>query len=369
MIAGAALVAGSLILAFVILEIGLRLSDGVPVLTTINFVGSELDRLHKEASPFALVYDPHLGWVMRPDFVVERSGAVVTTGPYGVRMPSAQREPLQQGSILVVGDSFGAGAEVADAAAWPAQLQALIGTQVINAAVGGYGLDQSMLRAEELAPLLEPRLLLLQTRLEYGNSLDRMSVAGGTPKPYFTAESGALVLHNEPVPQIADGNHDLGWQRAVFGHSYLVQYVMTRLDLLQWWVAAVRTRYELSEREALDVGCLLMRRLADFRDHNHVRVALVVQYAALEVKTQSAGWERDHARVLGCAREQSIEVVDTRPALTAVADNPDPAVYRRLWVMQDSDRIYGHPSAAGNRVIARQVARQVFDKTLSEGRP
>jgi hypothetical protein len=260
----------------------------------------------------------------------------------------------------MVGDSFGAGGEVADAESWPSRLEQTLGIQVINAAVGGYGLDQMVLRAEMLLPLLKPRVLVLQSRLEYGNSGDRMSVAGGTPKPHYTVGSGELVLHNQPVPRIASSTHDLGWKRAVFGRFYLVQYVMTRLDLLQWWVTSMRIKYELSESEALDVGCLLMRRLADIRDRQGIRAALIIQYSALEVADQPAAWERAHDQVRACARKEGLEIVDTRDALRKVYDSGDSAAYQRLWVMHDNDRVYGHPSAAGNRMVADLVFQKLF---------
>jgi hypothetical protein len=40
--------------------------------------------------------------------------------------------------------------------------------------------------------------------------------------------------------------------RSVLGYSYLVQYAMTRLNLLQWWVGAVlQTNYALSKEQAV----------------------------------------------------------------------------------------------------------------------
>jgi hypothetical protein len=89
---------------------------------------------------------------------------------------------------------------------------------------------------------------------------------------------------------------------------------MARLDLLQWWVASLRTKYELSESEALDVGCRLMHRLAAIRDRHGIRVALIIQYSALEVAEQPAAWERAH---------------DTRDALKNVYDSGDSAAYQR----------------------------------------
>jgi hypothetical protein len=256
---------------------------------------------------------------------------------------------------------------VADAEAWPAVLERTIDTQVIDAAVGGYGLDQLVLRAESLLPLLNPRMLIVQTRLEYGISVARMSVAGGAPKPYFTVENGELALHNSPVPTFASSSRDIGWKRAVLGYSYLVHFVMTRLNLLQWWVSSssMRIKWELSTEQAKEVSCLLMRRVARIRDQRGIRVALVVQYSAPEIMEQTLHWEADRSYVVDCAEREGLDVVDPLEPLRALYQSSDLASFQRLWQMQDNNRVYGHMSAEGNRLIANIVAKQLFNREVS----
>lgn len=349
---GTGLTLASLGVSLLVLEVSLRLLDGVPVFSTENFVGAALDQVHGKG----MLYDPRIGWLPASNLQTGQ----FTTGQYGVRMSSSKIVPLQQGAILMVGDSFGAGAGVPDADAWPAMVEHSIGSQVIDAAVGGYGFDQIVMRAEMLLPLLKPRMLLVQARLEYGNSVNRMSVAGGPPKPYYTVENDQLILHNVPVPKVASSSHDLGWERAIFGHSYIVQYVMTRLNLLQWWVTSMRIKWELSESEGVDVSCLLMRRLADVRDREGIRVALVIQYSALEAIEDPLHWESDRARTLGCAKHQGLQIVDTLEALRSVYKNAGEAAYQRLWQMTDNNRVYGHMSAEGDRLIADIVLKELF---------
>jgi hypothetical protein len=195
-----------------------------------------------------------------------------------------------------------------------------------------------------------------------------MSVAGGAPKPYFTIENGDLLLHNEPVPRLASSSRDIGWLRSVFGHSYLVHYVMTRLNLLQWWVSSssMRIKWELSTEEAKEVGCLLMQRLARIRDQRAIRLALVVQYSGPEIIEQPLHWERDRSYILACAERQGLEVVDTLEPLQSAYKNSDLASFQRLWQMQDNNRVYGHMSAEGNRLIANFVAKRLFNREVSD---
>jgi hypothetical protein len=345
------------------LEIGVRVWDGVPILSVQNFVARPLDQVHGHG---IVDYDPRVGWVQTPN--AERPDIKMTTGEYGIRMSSAKIQPVPRGAILVVGDSFGAGAEVTDADSWPTQLEQMLGMNVVNAGVGGYGLDQVILRAETLLPLLKPRMLLLQTRLEYGISVDRMSVSSGAPKPYFTVQNDELVLHNDPVPRVAPSRANIGWARSVFGYSYLVQYAMTRLNLLQWWGNPESIKFELSPDEAVQVGCLLMHRIADIRDRSGIPVALVVQYSGVEAMEQPLHWQRDRNQLLACAQDRSLEVVDTLEALRTSYRNSDLASYQRLWMMHDHDRVYGHMSPEGNHLIASLIAKQLsrdFD-SLSE---
>src|SRR5262249_28536813 len=140
-----------------------------------------------------------------------------------------------------------------------------------------------------------------------------MSVAGGAPKPYFTIVNGELVLHNSPVPEFALSTRDIGWMRSGLCHSYLAHFVMTRLNLLEWWVSSssMRIKWELSPEEAKEVSCLLMRRLARIRDQRGIRVALVVQYSGPEIIESTLHWEADRSSILGCAERERLEVVDT----------------------------------------------------------
>src|SRR6185312_14962905 len=79
----------------------------------------------------------------------------------GVRMNQAEVRPLPRSAILAVGDSFTFGAEVEDSQSWPAALERIVGTPVVNGGVGGYGSDQIVLRAEQLMAELQPRTVIV----------------------------------------------------------------------------------------------------------------------------------------------------------------------------------------------------------------
>jgi hypothetical protein len=235
---------------------------------------------------------------------------------------------------------------------------------VINVGVGGYGFDQIVLRAEDLVPRLKPRMLLVQTRLEYGLSVSRMSINGGAPKPYFTARDGRLALNNVPVPRMATSN-EIGLWRSIFGYSYLVHYAMRRLDLMQWWVSpAMATKIVQSAPEATEVTCLLMRRLAALRDRFNIPVSLVFQYAGPDATVSRLTWEEDRARVTACAEQEKIDVLDGLEPLRSAYQADGLEAFQRLWVMYDNNRLYGHMSAEGNQMIAHSVYARFFAHRL-----
>ena len=71
--------------------------------------------------------------------------------------------PLPVGSpVLVVGDSISAGYGVAPEEAWPAQLAAATGWQVINAGVNGDTTADALARLPELLERHTPRLVLVE---------------------------------------------------------------------------------------------------------------------------------------------------------------------------------------------------------------
>jgi hypothetical protein len=137
------------IFALGLCELALRLWDGIP-LRPIDIIAYKASFVTREA---AAEYDSLLGWRHKANRGDPTSNI---TGDYGVRMNSAEIKPLPVHAILAVGDSFTAGADVAEHESYVAQLEAMLGYPVINGGVGGYGTDQMILAAERLIPLLHP---------------------------------------------------------------------------------------------------------------------------------------------------------------------------------------------------------------------
>ena len=337
------------------LEVGVRLLNGVPVFSTTNFVVRDLNRTFNFV---ANTYDPLLGWRLADGL---RSG--LTTGEHGIRMNSQVVRPLPRKAILAVGDSFTAGSEVADQYSWPAQLEAELGIPVNNTGVGGYGVDQIVLRAEALADLLEPRILIVGA-LSQDTLRNTYSVYGGGAKPYFRIENGKAILSGVPVPHSIAGNKEIGMARAILGHSHLVYSIMVRIGKLPQWVSSRHHyRQEYDNKAGVDISCALMERLLAMSASRGIQIVFLMQYGGGEIAVGDPPWFT--TPVVQCARDKGFQVIDTFEPLKKILRS-DNAAFKRLYVMHENGTVYGHMSAEGNRLIAAMVAEQV--RKVNNGR-
>src|SRR6185503_3834037 len=209
--------------------------------------------------------------------------------------------------ILAVGDSYTLGYAVKDDETWPANLERRRQQRVLNGGVHGYGLDQTVLRADRLAQAFHPRTVVLAF---IAHDIDRagLSLNESTHKPYFTAtrpyvpsKGDGLELRNVPVPRAqSDGPH--AWPRRILGYSYLLDFTMRRLGAYELWYGA---RVSTGEDTQV-IACRLMTRFAD-SVRRHAADGLVValpQYDDwVDPRTLAANHKRT-SMVLECARRQ-----------------------------------------------------------------
>jgi hypothetical protein len=105
-----------------------------------------------------LEWDTDLGWRVRANMEVRKPDYATTADAQGFRTTPAGG-PIP---VLAVGDSFGFGIEVSDNEVWTTHvLRALPEISISNAAVPGYGHDQIWMRLGQLAPTLQPTLVIV----------------------------------------------------------------------------------------------------------------------------------------------------------------------------------------------------------------
>jgi hypothetical protein len=213
---------------------------------------------------------------------------------------------------------------------------------VLNAGVRGYGLDQIVLRAERLAPIVKPGAIVLAF-IEDDINRAGLSVRQGVHKPYFLTTGDGVSLRNVPVPT-APVQDPLDPLRHVLGYSYLLDYVMRQVDAIDFWHGDAR-------HTGVDVdllACRLMQRfaaLAKRQDVHAIVVALRNDLAEVDER-EAARLRRRVSAVLDCARLAGLGVIDTHDGFAAAGVD-------RAAVSFYVDR---HFSARGNALVAGLIA-------------
>lgn len=352
-LAGLILSLGSVTVGLAGLEVGLRYVDGMPLVPRTNLIEWTLDLIRTNTS--VMVHDEMLGWRLREDVAVGQGA--FTTGTLGVRMNSGEPRPLPKGAILAVGDSFTVGSGVDDDQTWPAHLERLTGTPVLNGAAGAWGVDQMVLRAEQLGPQLESRAVVVGI-LAQDSLRNNFEVYGGAYKPFFGIEGDSAVLRGVPVPRVGERGLDLNIWRRVFGHSYLLHWTTRRLGLTSWWLDQTALYRKIHpDKLGVEISCHLMDRLVDLGEQLSARIIVVMQWGAAEAMLDEPPWYGPP--VVSCARERGIETLDTYKALHELSKK-DHERYVGLWL--DEGGVLGHMSAAGNEYIASLIAQAFFEQ-------
>ena len=350
MIGNACLALCGAVMALLPAEIVARAIDGKPVFAVRNWLA---ERNAVRAVPGYSSHDPLLGWALKPDQSINANdpGTSFTTGPHGIRLNRPAAGIPAKGGILAVGDSFTLGSEVGDRDSWPAQLEALLGRPVINAAAGAWAADQIVLRAESLLPILEPTTVIVSF---YSVDVQRARyrVYQGANKPFFTLQDGALVHHNRPVPVYSGRFEEMPSRLALLGHSYLVLFVTDRLEWSTWWQAGLP--YVLVDNDPIAVSCALLHRLHGELRATGARLLFVLQYGPGDLKKRPPQIER----VITCARVGGIEILDLWDDLAAVYRSSFEE-FGRLFVSFDGRRISGHMSPRGNGFVAKRIAERI----------
>jgi lysophospholipase L1-like esterase len=339
-----ALVFGSVLFTLVVLELGTRLVVRGPkaLLTWKNIVLDERRGIVRQNIGSRFTADPMVGYIQRPGF----QSALIHYDANGLRvMPPLPPGAIDAPPILATGDSFTQGDEAADDETWPAVLQQRLGWRVVNAGVAAYGLDQTVLRTEQLAAELKPAAIVVGFIAD-DIKRSEMSRTWGAPKPYFALRSdGDVELRNVPVPAAPDPRDTLGfWERA-FGWSVALEIF---LELKGWryeWVIDHERATPRGTGEKL--ACPLMRRLAGL----NIPTLVVAQYDIYVWQDAEFGAEQRRLSriVLECAEKAGLATLDTYDTIAqAVRERGRGTVYR-TW----------HPSPDGYRLIGDSIAEEM----------
>jgi hypothetical protein len=133
-----------------------------------------LDKLSEKGAKSLVAYHPHLGWSPVPNTISSNGMYAFNSQAIRTRFPNDDTPPIApQGlrRILLIGDSFTFGGEVPYEQTWAHYLESDLQTrgiqvQVLNAGVGGYGMDQALLRWESMGKQFSPDVLIFGLQFE-----------------------------------------------------------------------------------------------------------------------------------------------------------------------------------------------------------
>lgn len=362
----ASLVIAALVLSLLGLEVGLRVADGVPIFQKRNFLVARLAALTDPSPAANNRFDPVLGWV--PKDYWNPAGPYDPMQPhigkYGIFLKPGEHQDPPTGAILAIGDSFTVGSDVRTDESWPAYLQRLLHEPVINAAAGGYAIDQIVLRAQSLLDVLKPRLVIIAI---VADDIARASFEtyGGANKPYFLVKNGALVHMNDPVPPFAKSN-DLGPGLTLLGYSYAVDWFAKRTGYTQ---LGLSHQFRAVSTDEGAVACLLLRDLRHRLDERHIELLVLLQYGGLAVFNYSSidTFPEYFKKAHGCLTDGSFAYVDLWPELKGTL-NSGMDKFKPLWLtypgmIEGGARLggwyFGHPSPLGHQLTAQLITKRL----------
>lgn len=334
------LVICAVLMALVSLEFAVRASSWGYLFAYPNFVLTAR-RVLAERDGGRYVHDRELGHVPRAGYAAP--GTTIETD--GLRRTGSEKEgeEVAGAPILAVGDSFTYGNEVEDRQTWPAQLQLLTGRRVLNAGVSGYGFDQIVLRAEQLAAKYKPSAIVVGFIADDIRRTE-MRRLWSADKPYFVIEDGKPALRGVPVPPRSDAAGTLSFWQWTLGYSYLFDLVLRRLDLLHDWYGDHERVQAPGTGEHL--SCLLAARLAELQKQSGAHVIVLAEYDPVvwDDAAFAAEQQRLTRGLLDCAAQAGLATIDSFDALAATG------APKKLYVTW-------HMNEPGNRLIAGLVAK------------
>ena len=345
---GTLLMLASVVFCFLGAEIAGRIIATRASLTAFPNYIEEYRNLFGRGVP--MQFDSELGHIPRANYkgTDNFENVMFTFSADSLRLHHYDLPPprIENPSILVTGDSFAEGGEVEDNSSFPAHLQLLLDRRVHNGAVGGYGLDQTVMRSEKLVPKLKPGILMVSF-IPDDIRRSELKARGGINKPYFAIENGALAVKGVPVVPPPPDAGKLDAVRKVLGYSYLVDFLMRRTNSLAYWYGG-QTDDSVAHRDGPRVACLMMDRLKTLSTANGLRVIVIAQYAPQTWTVPEFGQsERKLALdLLVCASERGLETIDTGNMVRdAVAKTPLAEIY-----------INAHMTSRGNKLTADFIA-------------
>ncbi len=306
-------------------------------------------RLALRVQSCGLKPDRTLGWVPTEALsgLPNRYRTQVTLTPGGFRSTGSTENA--NSPWLTVGDSYTFGDQVSDSDTWPSRLQAQTTHSVVNAGVCGYGLDQSVLRAEALIKELHPEVLILGVfylGLQYDVQASQ-AAPYYLPKPYFRWIDSELELETAHLSRAEPWTLHIDAIHSALGRSFLADRILGKLAPKWWKTPLTEKPAEATAQDPAALACAILKRFKERVASRVPRTLVVLQYGP----EPSPDNFSQMAQLKACGEKMALEIVDTWPSIAEVKKRGEKA-YQELWSG-------GHMSGTGNQLVADLISSQL----------
>lgn len=325
----AAILAFNVFVAFLALEIGLRLL---------------VDRALKaeKGSPLVLSSVPGLGYQLAPNAQGE-----IQTDAHGLRLRPPERAPIRH-SILLIGDSIAYGMGVPYEQSFvpilEAQLTQSLGenTAVWNAAVPGYNTVQEAIQLGQMAPVIKPNLVIVQFCMnDYQDA------------PVLTAEGWLDAM------QAPDSASDFSILNLAYRSRALVFFKEKLRDLQQlhpeWFPVGVHYIHYVQKKAGWARAKAALLRICETASQFHARVLVVIFPVEQQLRIGDRAAQDDLNRF---AEAHGIPVLDLYDSFRA---HWRERLYIDYWKRTGVvDKLHLNPR--GQALAAAEIARAILNR-------
>lgn len=289
-----------------------------------------------------LMHGTHLphetrGWTPRPDLSLIRDGYRYTTNHLGQRALKEYVYDKAQYQVLIVGDSYTFGIDADDACVWPTMLQQMDHRlNVINLAVGGYGIDQMAITLQETIDFYRPNLVIAAL---VGEDVWRATLDfRDYQKPKFEIEGDRLVLTHTPIGGL-EAVYRETLQEVRAKRAPDLKYI--RLDnLFRNMYAAIRQRSAGDAVFPYKLFSLLLERMRDTSGRAGAEFLAVYLAAGPEINNPKHS-SPEEAAFLDIVGRLNVPHLDTRPYFLQRDGHYISGHYRAAEAEQVSTLVYG----------------------------
>jgi lysophospholipase L1-like esterase len=284
--------------------------------------------------------------------------------------------------VAVFGDSFVYGTEVADADAWASRIEATYpDLEVLNYGVGGYGLDQALLRYRLEGAALQPDVVLVgfivddirrvvnvYQRFASTSSgiftkprfrLDEEGHLELLPSPIHTLEDWRPIL-DDPATVVAWGKDDQWYEPLVYENPLYDFSALVRIATSGW----IRLRHRYIDPDRLFLGETLnpsaeafLLQMAIFRAFvsevraNGAEPIIVFFPSRRELEAERDRRSQAYVPMTDQLRHEHIDYWDAKDAFAPLLASDR---------MNEWFEPGGHYSPAGNRIVAEWLAPKLL---------